>query len=440
MTNKRILILVFVVVFLTLLAGCLTEPNQRPIITSDPVETATVGVLYTYDVDATDPDEDTLTYFLTKKPSGMFINSATGLIKWTPIPVQIGDNSVIVTVSDGSLNITQPFTIKVSKTTPTPIPVKLTKIVVLPETMSLFVGEGKPIASVIAHYNNESTKEVELTDCTYASITTTDIEVVEVIDGVVTGVAEGTARIVVSYTEDGITVKDGILVTVNPVLLTSIVVDPETMTLFVGDEETITSVTAYYNFGLPVDIALEDCTYALGLATNPNVATVSDAGLVTAIGSGTVRVIVTYQEKTDIILVTVNPVMLGTLAAEDFAWVNRDTGGSGQQIGYATGFGLTDADWTDAQAVVCLYAADDQLLQTNTLNAGHGLTGGPPVAKISSPFDVFGTFDYVADGYWTNVRENEYGRNIAATKVVAIATLNNGKVVTAENTNPTGRP
>jgi len=123
MLNKRILVLVFLLLFLPLV-GCLTEPNQRPIITSDPVKTATVGVSYTYDVEATDPDEDTLTYFLTKKPSGMFINSATGLISWKPIPVQIGDNSVIVTVSDGSLNITQSFIIKVSKPTPTPIPTK----------------------------------------------------------------------------------------------------------------------------------------------------------------------------------------------------------------------------------------------------------------------------------------------------------------------------
>jgi len=37
---------------------------------------------YTYDVDATDIDEDTLTYSLTTKPNGMTIDSLTGEITW----------------------------------------------------------------------------------------------------------------------------------------------------------------------------------------------------------------------------------------------------------------------------------------------------------------------------------------------------------------------
>jgi len=111
MLNKRILVLMFLVVFLPLV-GCLPGPtNQAPILTSDPITTATVGVEYTYDVNATDPDGDTLTYSLATKPSGMTINSATGLIWWTPTVK--GDYPIIVKVSDGALSITQPFTIKV---------------------------------------------------------------------------------------------------------------------------------------------------------------------------------------------------------------------------------------------------------------------------------------------------------------------------------------
>ncbi|GAH64003.1 unnamed protein product, partial [marine sediment metagenome] len=113
--------LMFLLLFLPL-SGCFPPPtNQAPILTSDPITTATVGVLYTYNVNATDPDDDALTYSLAAKPTGMTINSATGLVKWTPTAAQVGDNSVTVTVSDGSLNITQPFIIKVSKPTPTPI-------------------------------------------------------------------------------------------------------------------------------------------------------------------------------------------------------------------------------------------------------------------------------------------------------------------------------
>ena len=112
MLNKRILVLIFVVAFT--FGGCLpipTPPNEAPIITSTPITTATVGVLYTYNVNATDPDGDTLAYSLVVKPSGMTINSATGLIKWTPTAK--GDYPVTVKVSDGTLSINQNFTIKV---------------------------------------------------------------------------------------------------------------------------------------------------------------------------------------------------------------------------------------------------------------------------------------------------------------------------------------
>jgi len=75
--------------------------NDAPRFTSAPVTTATVGALYTYDVDATDPDVgDTLSYSLTVKPTGMTIDAATGLIQWTPTSAQAGTNDVVVKVAD----------------------------------------------------------------------------------------------------------------------------------------------------------------------------------------------------------------------------------------------------------------------------------------------------------------------------------------------------
>ncbi|MBA7576039.1 hypothetical protein ES695_17760 [Candidatus Atribacteria bacterium 1244-E10-H5-B2] len=116
MLNKRILVLMFLLVFL-LLVGCFpAPPNQAPIITSTPITTATVGVLYTYNVNATDPDDDALTYSLITKPSGMIINSVTGVIFWTPTAK--GNYSVVVKISDGALYITQGFTIAVSELPP----------------------------------------------------------------------------------------------------------------------------------------------------------------------------------------------------------------------------------------------------------------------------------------------------------------------------------
>lgn len=77
------------------------QPNQPPQIISTPVTEVTVGQLYSYDVDATDPDAgDTLTFSLVEKSDGMTINSSTGLIQWTPTVGQAGDHYITVRVTD----------------------------------------------------------------------------------------------------------------------------------------------------------------------------------------------------------------------------------------------------------------------------------------------------------------------------------------------------
>lgn len=127
----------------------------------------------------------------------------------------------------------------------------------------------------------------------------------------------------------------------------------------------------------------------------------------------------------------------GSLMAEDFGVVNYDTG-LGTLKGYSAGFGLTDATFSGVQSVIVQLYAGDTLLQTNTgtEQIGIDVTGN----QISSPFDVSGDFDYETDGYWTNVRASEYGQSVPATKVVATVILENGKTVTAENTNLSGDP
>jgi len=121
------------------------------------------------------------------------------------------------------------------------------------------------------------------------------------------------------------------------------------------------------------------------------------------------------------------PLQVGTLTAEDFGYWATSTS-VGDVVGYTAGFSL-DVKFTDATIVVELYSGNT-LLQTNTSVDGafDHLNG------ISGPFDVFGTFDYATDGYWTNLLATpEYGQVFIPTKVVATATLASGKVVTATN-------
>ncbi len=69
---------------------------------------------YTYDVEATDPDGDALTYSLDAAPTGMTINPATGLISWPVTPGEAGEHNVVVRVTDpdGAFH-TQSYTLRI---------------------------------------------------------------------------------------------------------------------------------------------------------------------------------------------------------------------------------------------------------------------------------------------------------------------------------------
>ncbi|MCH8003084.1 MAG: PKD domain-containing protein [Nanoarchaeota archaeon] len=89
--------------------------NNPPTITSTPITSATEDILYTYDVDATDPNNDQLTFSLPQGPSGMTIGTSTGLIQWIPTNNQVGNILVTVKVRDPvGLSDTQQFTISVA--------------------------------------------------------------------------------------------------------------------------------------------------------------------------------------------------------------------------------------------------------------------------------------------------------------------------------------
>jgi len=122
--SLKLVILALLFVALIIFSGCGggggTAPliNHPPTIISTPNTSAFADTLYTYDVDATDPDVgDILTYSLTGSiPEGMTIDSATGVIDWTPTATQIGDNDVTVEVSDNGSPVgsdSQSFTVRV---------------------------------------------------------------------------------------------------------------------------------------------------------------------------------------------------------------------------------------------------------------------------------------------------------------------------------------
>ena len=203
--NKKLLLSLSVFLVAFLFTGCYLF-NSAPVIESTPITTAKEGVAYTYDVEATDPNGDTLEFSLLVHPTGMTINSTTGVISWTPTEAQIGANEVVVEVSDGSKSATQPFTIGVDITL-------LTSIEVLPTSMSITAGSSKTITSVTAHYDNGTSESIALSACTYES----NNAKITVANGVITVSSTCTATtgiITVNHTESGVTKNDTVTITV----------------------------------------------------------------------------------------------------------------------------------------------------------------------------------------------------------------------------------
>jgi len=202
--NKKLLLSLSVFFIAFLFTGCFLF-NSSPVIESDPVTTAKEGAAYTYDVGATDPNGDTLTYSLTTNPTGMTINSNTGVISWTPTAA--GSFDVTVEVSDDSKSDTQSFTITVEENS-------FTSIEVLPDIMNIKAGDSQTITSVTAYYDDGTEPtNIALTACTYES-NNPKVTVTNGVVKVALGCSATTAIITVSYTEGGVITNDTVTVTV----------------------------------------------------------------------------------------------------------------------------------------------------------------------------------------------------------------------------------
>ena len=89
--------------------------NRAPVVESTPVREVMAGQAYAYDVQATDPDGDLLSYLLVSPPEGMSIDANNGMIRWEPDAVQAGNASVSVRVIDANGGeATQSWTIAVT--------------------------------------------------------------------------------------------------------------------------------------------------------------------------------------------------------------------------------------------------------------------------------------------------------------------------------------
>ena len=97
----------------------LSRLNRAPAITTVPDVEALPGRNYHYDVDATDANNDPLTFSLVAGPADMQTDPASGQITWSPATTDAGIHAVTVRVEDGrGSSAEQHYVLSVNSVTP----------------------------------------------------------------------------------------------------------------------------------------------------------------------------------------------------------------------------------------------------------------------------------------------------------------------------------
>jgi hypothetical protein len=88
--------------------------NLPPQIISGAPALAVSGQPYTYDMDAVDPEEDTVTYSAEGLAPGMFLDPVSGVLSWLPDASALGDHELVLTAADpGGAAASEPVRITV---------------------------------------------------------------------------------------------------------------------------------------------------------------------------------------------------------------------------------------------------------------------------------------------------------------------------------------
>lgn len=86
--------------------------NKPAFLNFNPPLVATVGQLYTYDINSTDADGDNRFYTIVTAPLGLVINAENGIIRWVPQVSQANlFHLVTIALSDGKDTVTQSYQI-----------------------------------------------------------------------------------------------------------------------------------------------------------------------------------------------------------------------------------------------------------------------------------------------------------------------------------------
>ena len=170
-------------------------------------------------------------------------------------------------------------------------------------------------------------------------------------------------------------------ITIEEALLASITVSPTSKNAYVGKSTALTSVTAHYDNGNDIDLALADCVYS---SSEPTIATVSTSGVVAGIAVGSTTITVSYTEggitKTDTVSVTVEDISLASISV--LPSTMSIAVGNYKNISSITAH-YSDGSSTDLVLADCNYDSDDPTIATVNNGVITGVSVGSAVITVS---------------------------------------------------------
>ncbi len=230
--------------------------NDAPLLTMASNETINEGTTLIATNTATDVEGNTLTFSLASAPSGMSINSSSGVITWTPTEAQgPSTNTVSVSVTDNgspNLSVTNSFTVTVNEVNTAPV-------LTVPGNQT--IGE----LNTLTVTNSAVDSDIPLNTLTFALVSAPSGMSISSSSGVITWTpteAQGpsTNTVSVSVTDNGspnLSVTNSFTVTVNEVNSAPLLTVPGNQTI---NELTTLTVT---NSASDADSPANALTFAL---------------------------------------------------------------------------------------------------------------------------------------------------------------------------------
>lgn len=241
---------------------------------------------------------------LTAQPMDSAGNPLAGrVVSWqtaNPGAASVSSSGLVTGVAVGTALIQASSEGKTATDTVTVSPAPVSAVVLSPNTSSLFVGQTEQLTARVTDANGVPIPGAVVT----FSSTNLGVATVDPSSGLVTAVAPGIAAIVGS--SGGKTGQAAVAVLQVPVA--SVTVAPPVDTLTVGHQVTL-QATVLDSAGHP--LSGRQISWR---SHDPAIATVTDAGVVTAITPGTTVIVASAGGKSGDATITVNPVPVGSVA------------------------------------------------------------------------------------------------------------------------------